>query len=223
MRRFLLALPLLALAGGETAVGRSDSQQVQLPEPRSQGELSVEEALRKRRSIREYAPGSLKLEDVAQILWAAQGITHQAGYRTAPSAGALYPLEVYLVAGDVSDLPPGVYRYRPRQHDLVLVKSGDMRRPLFSAALRQECIRDAPAVLAIAGVYERTVRKYGKRAHRYVQMEVGHAAQNVYLQAVASGLATVIVGAFDDGDVQKILGLHEDHEPLALMPLGRGR
>ena len=153
MRRFLLALPLLVLAGGETVAGRAAPEQVQLPEPRSQGELSVEEALLKRRSIREYAPEPLKLEDVAQILWSAQGLTHPAGYRTAPSAGALYPLEVYLVAGDVSDLPAGVYRYRPRPHDLVLVKSGDMRRPLFSAALRQECVRDAPAVLAIAGVY----------------------------------------------------------------------
>jgi SagB-type dehydrogenase family enzyme len=221
MRRLLLALPLLVLFDGETGVGRSAPQQVQLPEPRRQGELSVEEALQKRRSIREYAPEPLKFEEVAQILWSAQGFNDPDGYRTAPSAGALYPLEVYLVAGDVSDLPAGVYRYRPRQHDLVLVKSGDMRRPLFSASLGQECVRDAPAVLAIAGVYERTARKYGNRAHRYVHMEVGHAGQNVYLQAAASGLATVIVGAFDDGDVQRVLGLHDDHEPLALMPLGR--
>ena len=223
MRRLLLALPLLVLFDGELGVGRSTPQQVKLPEPRRQGELSVEEALQKRRSIREYAPGPLKLEDVAQILWSAQGLNDPAGYRTAPSAGALYPLEVYLVAGDVSDLPAGVYHYRPRTHDLVLVKSGDLRRPLFSASLRQECVRDAPAVLAITGVYERMARKYGKRARRYVQMEVGHAAQNVYLQAAASGLATVIVGAFDEGDVQKVLGLHQDHEPLALMPLGRSR
>ena len=223
MRRFLLVLPLLVLFDGETGVGGTVLQQLKLPEPHRQGELSVEEALQKRRSIREYAPGPLKLEDVAQILWAAQGFNDPDGYRTAPSAGALYPLEVFLVAGDVSELPSGVYRYRPRQHDLVLVKSGDMRAPLFSASLRQECVRDAPAVLAIAGVYERTARKYGKRARRYVQMEVGHAAQNVYLQAAASGLATVIVGAFDDGDVQKVLGLQKDHEPLALMPLGRRR
>ncbi len=223
MRRLLLALPLLVLFDCETGVGWSTAQQVKLPEPRRQGELSVEEALQKRRSIREYAPGPLKLEDVAQILWSAQGFNDPAGYRTAPSAGALYPLEVYLVVGDVSDLPAGVYHYRPRPHDLVLVKSGDLRRPLFSASLRQECVRDAPAVLAIAGVYERTARKYGKRARRYVQMEVGHAAQNVYLQAAANGLATVIVGAFDDGDVQKVLGLQVDHEILALMPLGRSR
>ncbi len=223
MRRFLFALPLLVMAGGETGVGWSSPQQVQLPEPRRQGELSVEEALWKRRSIREYAPGPLKLEDVAQILWSAQGITDPAGYRTAPSAGALYPLEVYLVVGEVSDLPAGVYQYRPRPHDLVLVKSGDMRLPLFSAALKQECVRDAPAVLVIAGVFERTARKYGKRSRPYVYMEVGHVAQNVYLQAAASGLATVIVGAFDDGDVQKVLDLHADHEPLALMPLGYGR
>ncbi|MEN8007811.1 MAG: SagB/ThcOx family dehydrogenase [Candidatus Krumholzibacteriota bacterium] len=223
MRRFLLALPLLALFDGETGAGGSTLQQVKLPDPNRQGELSVEEGLQKRRSVREYAPGPLKLEDVAQILWAAQGFNDPEGYRTAPSAGALYPLEVYLVVGEVSDLPAGVYHYRPRQHDLVLVKSGDMRGPLFSASIRQEYVRDAPAVLAIAGVFERTARKYGQRARRYVHMEVGHAAQNVYLQAVAIGLGTVMVGAFDDGDVQKLLGLPQDHEPLALMPLGRSR
>jgi len=223
MRRYLLALPLLVLGGGGTAGERAAPRQVQLPEPRTRGESSVEEALQKRRSVREYAPGSLKLADVAQILWAAQGFTHPSGYRTAPSAGALYPLEVYLVAGEVSDLPAGVYRYRPRLHDLVPVAAGDRRRPLCAAALGQACIEDAPAVLVIAGVIERTARKYGRRARRYVQIEVGHVAQNVYLQAAADGLATVIVGAFDDGGVQRALGLPSDHEPLALMPLGRGQ
>lgn len=223
MRRLLLAFSLLALSGIGAAARGGAPQQVPLPKPRSQGDVSVEEALSKRRSIRDYAPDPLQLEDVAQILWSAQGLTHADGYRTAPSAGALYPIEVYLVAGDVSGLPPGVYRYRPGPHDLVPVKNGDMRRKLFSAALRQECVRDAPAVLVIAGVQERTAGKYGERARRYVLMEVGHVAQNVYLQAEAGDLATVIVGAFEDEDVRKLLDLDADHEPLALMPLGYGR
>jgi SagB-type dehydrogenase family enzyme len=223
MRRILLALPLLVLAGEGTVGGRDAPRPVQLPEPRARGELSVEEALRKRRSVREYAPGPLELADVAQILWAAQGLTHPDGYRTAPSAGALYPLEIYLVAGEVADLRAGTYRYRPREHDLVAVAEGDLRGTLASAALGQDCVGEAPAVLVITGVYERTARKYGARARRYVQIEVGHAVQNVYLQAAAGGLAAVIVGAFDDAGVQAVLGLPADHAPLALMPLGRGR
>ncbi len=158
-----------------------------------------------------------------QSLWSAQGHTHADGFRTAPSAGALYPLEIYVVAGDVADLPAGVYRYQPREHNLVLVQRGDLRAPLASAALGQAWIRSAPAVLAIAGVYQRTARKYGKRGRRYVHIEVGHAAQNVYLQATTRGLATVLVGAFNDTEVQEVLGLPSDHAPLGLMPLGRIR
>jgi SagB-type dehydrogenase family enzyme len=223
MRHLLLALPLLALAGGTKAVGETSPQPVLLPTPQTQGELSLEEALSQRRSIRDYAPEPLTLAEVGQILWAAQGITHPDGYRTAPSAGALYPLEVYLVAGDVTDLPPGVYRYRPLKHELIPVQSGELRAPLCAASLGQESIEEAPAVVVITAVYERTARKYGQRARRYVHIEVGHAAQNVYLQAAADGLATVIVGAFHDEKVQSVLGLPADHEPLALMPLGHPR
>jgi SagB-type dehydrogenase family enzyme len=163
------------------------------------------------------------LADVAQILWSAQGITHPEDLRTTPSAGALYPLEIILLAGEVSDLAAGVYRYRPRAHDLVLVKDGDERLSLFATALSQECVRDAPAVLAIAGVLKRTARKYGDRARRYVQMEVGNATQNLYLQAEALALATVVVGAFDDADARRVLGLPRDQEVLALMPFGNSR
>jgi SagB-type dehydrogenase family enzyme len=221
MRPLLLALPLLMLAGGETGGGGAAPEQVPLPEPRREGDLSVEEALWKRRSARDYAPGPVTLAEVAQVLWSAQGITDPEGLRTAPSAGALYPLEVILVAGEVADLPAGVYRYRPRSHDLVLVKGGDMRRSLYAVALSQEWVRDAPVVVALAGVYRRTARKYGDQARRYVQMEAGNASQNVYLQAESLGLATVMVGAFEDGDVRKVLGLPQDHDVLVLMPLGR--
>ena len=223
MRAIRLALALLALAGGDTVMGQEVGHRVRLPSPRHTGGLSVEEALQQRRSIREFGPGRLELADVSQSLWSAQGLTHADGFRTAPSAGALYPLELYVVAGDVADLPAGVYRYQPKEHKLVLRQRGDLRASLASAALGQAWIRRAPAVLAIAGVYQRTARKYGKRGRRYVHMEVGHAAQNVYLQATARGLATVLVGAFNDTEVQKVLGLPSDHAPLGLMPLGRTR
>ncbi len=213
---------LLTSLGSATAMGES-AETVQLPPPALDGEMSVEGALQRRRSIRELARAPLSLQDISQILWAAQGTTETRGLRTAPSAGALYPLEVYLVAGDVEQLEAGVYVYRTDAHELVLTIAGDYREPLASAALSQNWMQRAPAVAVIAGLYQRSARKYGQRARRYVHIEVGHVAQNVYLQAVARGLGTVIVGAFDDTRVQRILGLPADHMPLALMPLGRTR
>ncbi len=185
--------------------------------------MSVEEAIKKRRSVRDFSRDSLTLDDVAQLLWAAQGKSGRHGFRSAPSAGALYPLEIYLVAGHVDGLSPGVHRYRQERHDLVLLTSGDHRKRLAKAALDQGWVRRAPAVLVITGVYERTIGKYGQRGRRYVHMEVGHAAQNVYLQATVRGLGTVMVGAFDDKEVQEVLRLPMDHEPLGLMPVGRAR
>lgn len=141
------------------------------------------------------------------------------GLRTAPSAGALYPLELYLVAGNVEGLPDGVYRYRPRDHELTKTGDGDRRRELAKVTFDQSWIQDAAGVLIFSAVPDRTTRKYGKRGIRYVHMEAGHAAQNVYLQAVSLNLATVVVGAFEDDDVKSVLGLEED--PLYLMPFGR--
>ena len=159
------------------------------------------------------------LEEVAQLLWAAQGITSEWGGRTAPSAGATYPLEIYVVAGEVEGLQPGIYRYLPDNHSATLVKEGDLRAALSSAALGQEWVRTAPACLVIAAVYGRTTRRYGERGRRYVHMEVGHVGQNVYLQAKGLGLGTVMVGAFDDEEVRELLGIEEN--PLAIMPVGR--
>lgn len=158
---------------------------------------------------------------MAQVLWAAQGVTPAQGHRTAPSAGALQPLVVYLVAGSVAGLAPGVYRYEPREHAMILTRTGDVRGRLAATALGQAPVRDAPAVLVIAAVYQRTGQKYAARAERFVHVEVGHAAQNVYLQATARGLATVPVGSFDDLKVRDALGLPADHAPLGLMSLGR--
>lgn len=223
MRMNLLCiLSVILIVSSETSA-MERGQEIPLPEAAFGGEISVEEAIKKRRSIREFSSKSIALEDVAQLLWAAQGITGKRGLRSAPSAGALYPLELYVVAGDVEGLPAGVYRYRPKKHDLALVTSGDHRKPLASAAIGQRWMRRAPAVLVIAGVYKRTMTKYGQRGRRYVHMEVGHAAQNVYLRATARGLGTVMVGAFDDKKVQDVLRLPADHEPLGLMPMGHER
>ena len=198
-------------------------QGLELPEPRLDGDVSLEASIRERRSVRDFSNRPLSLADVGQLLWAAQGITSRDGGRAAPSAGALYPLELYLVAGNIESLPAGLYRYLPRGHRLQHVADGDLRDALGQAALGQAWVRRAPAVLVIAAVYERSARKYGQRARRYTRIETGHAAQNVYLQAVALEVGTVIVGAFDDAEVQQVLDLPGDHAPLALMPVGHPR
>ena len=221
--KYLLCLLFMSLAVSNVASAKENDQRISLPPVVSDGEMSVEEAIEQRRSVREFGGGSLALEDISQLLWAAQGITDKDGHRGAPSAGALYPLELYVVAGDVEGLSLGVYRYRPKSHELVHVASGERRMSLASVALGQGWVGRAPAVLVIAGVYERSMKKYGQRAHRYTHIEVGHVAQNIYLQATALGLGTALVGAFHDSEVQDVLSLPPDHEPLGLMPVGHKR
>jgi SagB-type dehydrogenase family enzyme len=173
--------------------------------------------------VRTYATGSLTLEQVSQLLWAGQGITDPDGLRAAPSAGALYPLELYFVAGAVDGLAAGVYRYRPETHDLVLHQPDDRRTTLARAAVRQAWMADAPAMIVFAAEYRRTTVKYGQRGIRYVHIEVGHAAQNIWLAAVALDLGAVLVGAFDDDRVHAVLKLPAEQRPLGLMPVGRPR
>lgn len=198
-----------------------ENKVVKLPQPRFSSKVSVEEALLNRRSVRSYKDEALTLSHISQLLWSAQGITEKMmGFRTAPSAGALYPLEIYLVVGKVKYLEQGVYRYRPETHDIVEIVTGDKRLELYNSALRQDCIKNAPVVIVISGVFERTTRKYGERGIRYVYMEAGHCAQNIYLQCVALGLGTVTVGAFDDEMVRSVLNLSKNEFPLYLMPVG---
>ncbi len=186
-----------------------------LSEPRTEGPLSLEETLAKRRSVREFTGDPLTWEQISQLLWAAQGITDKNGWgRTAPSAGALFPLEVYVITSD------GAFRYLPDKHEAEKLTDEDLRLKLSIAALAQESVRDAGADIVIAAVYERTALKYGRRAERYVEMEAGHACQNILLQAVALGLGAVPVGAFHDDRVQEILNLPEDHKPLYIVPVG---
>lgn len=181
----------------------------------------LEGLLQQRRSVRTFSKAPLSLDMLGQLLWAAQGITHPQGLRTAPSAGALYPLELYVVAGEVEGLPSAVYRYLPEGHRLVKTAADDHRQALARAALYQTWLGDAAAIIVFTAIYERTTRKYGDRGERYVHMEVGHAAQNLFLQAEALALGTVVVGAFRDGKVSKVLGLPDDTQPMILMPVGR--
>lgn len=174
-----------------------------------------------RRSVRSFAPGELSLKEVAKTLFAAQGITKGGRFRTVPSAGALYPLEVYLVAGQVEGLEPGVYKYLPQSHALRLVQTGDHRTELARASLNQSWIARAQSVVVISAVYERVTNKYGPRGEMYVHMEAGAAAQSLSLQATALGLGTTLVGAFQDEEVRRLLGCPKDEAPLLVLPLGR--
>jgi SagB-type dehydrogenase family enzyme len=194
--------------------------EVKLPQPKLKGQTSVEEAISSRRPVRDFKREPVNIAELSQILWAAQGITGRGWLRSAPSAGALYPLEIYAVVGSVEGLEAGVYHYDPKKHSITRKIEGDLRQQLSRAALQQEPVNAAPVDIVFTAIYERTRQKYGERATRYVHIEVGHAAQNVYLQADAMGLGTVIIGAFYDDSVKEILGLQEE-EPLAIMPVGR--
>ena len=194
---------------------------VKLPEPSYDSDISVEKALLKRRSVRDYTGEPLTIQEVSQLLWASQGITDPRGFRTAPSAGALYPLEVYVVVGDVVNLEKGVYRYEPAEHSVIKVLDSDLRKQLAVAALGQGCVGKGAVDIVFTAVYERTTGKYGDRGIRYVYMEAGHAAQNLYLQAAALGLGMVTIGAFHDEQVAKVLNLPRDEHPLYIMPVGR--
>lgn len=192
-----------------------------LPAHRADGTVPVEKALAARRSVREFKEAPLDLTDLAQMLWAAQGVTAARGQRTAPSAGMAYPLELYAVTGTVTDLMPGVYRYRPADHSVERVVDGDLRNALHMAALRQTWVRDAPFTLVFTWVKERIERKYPGRGRDFACMEAGHAAQNVHLAAEASGLGSVAVGAFQGAEVRRLLKLPDEQEALYLIPVGR--
>jgi len=207
-----------AAMGRSVHVGRL----VPLPQPAETGKVAVEQALARRRSVRSYKGTPLALAQLAQLLWAAQGITDRDEMRAAPSAGALYPLDVFVIAGAVEGLTSGVYRYLPAQHALAHVAPGDRRAQLAAAAKDQEWLAKAPAILVVAGTEERSHWKYGERTSRYVHLEAGHAAENVALQAVALGLAAVVVGAYDDARVRDLARLPLGAVPLCLLPVGEG-
>jgi SagB-type dehydrogenase family enzyme len=182
--------------------------------------VSVEQCIYQRRSMRGFRDRKLTENELGQLLWAAQGITAADGKRAVSSAGALYPLQLYAVCGNVGGLTNGVYRYDQGHHELLLVAHGHQREKLVDAARGQEWIASAPAVICIAAAFERTTVKYGNRGRGYVYMEAGHAAESLMLQAVALGLAATMVGAFGDNAVKHLLHLAPNETPLCLLPVG---
>ncbi len=198
---------------------------VRLPPPRFKGEMSVEEAILRRRSRREYLAKPLTLDQLSQLLWAAQGITEPnvwVGLRSAPSAGGLYPLELYAVVreGGVEGLEAGVYHYLPHEHAVRAVVRGDVSKELMAACINQEWVGAAPVNFVFTAVFERSSVKYGERARQYVYQESGHAAQNIYLQATAMGLGGTVIGAFIESMIQELLALPHDEVPVYVMPVG---
>jgi len=198
-------------------------KEIKLTTAKHDSSISIEKTLCTRRSIREYNNKPIELAQLSQLLWAAQGITKVRdgyGLRTAPSAGALYPMELYIVVENVTNLPAGVYKYNCKTHSLKPIKSGKYLGQLATASLEQSCISNGAAAIIITGVFERTRVKYGSRGTRYVYMEAGHVAENIYLQGVSLGVGTVTVGAFSDKKVQKLIGAQENEQPLYVMPIG---
>lgn len=194
----------------------SSDVEIDFPDP-TEGTVALGAVLRGRRSVREFSPRDLTDAEIGQLLWAAQGVTADWGGRTAPSAGATYPLEVHAITRERT------LRYRPDGHRGVGIIDGDLRPDLQAASLDQSALGSAPVVFAISVVPARTADRYGSRAARYIDLEVGHAAQNLLLQAVALDLGAVPIGAFDDDRVAALLTLPEGHEPRYLVPVGMPR
>ena len=205
---------------------------IKLPSPQLKGKVSLEETILRRRAVRRYRREPLDLSQLSQILWSAQGITGTREFRAAPSAGATYPLEIFVFVGKQGviaseakqapeELQAGIYHYEADSHSLSLHKPADLRPDLARATLDQEFIIDAPVDIVICALYHRTSYRYGRRGERYVHIEVGHIGENIHLQAVALGLATMEVGAFHDEEVRKVLGVDEQIKPLYIMPLGK--
>lgn len=239
LRRWTWRAAAVAMAGGMAAsalcaaLGEGEPQRfplrgqkeerkplfrVNLPPPRKKGLMSVEEALARRRSIRSFRRQPLTLAQIGQLMWAGQGITDRVkGLRTAPSAGALYPIEIYLVA------PDGAYHYDPRDHCLERLGRADLRSRLAERAVNQSCVSEAALDVVITAVVRRTEEKYGERARRYALLEAGHVAQNILLQTTALKLGGVCVGAFYDERVKELLGLPDDHEPFYILSIGLPR
>ena len=198
---------------------------ISLPVPSHKGTITVEEALKARRTHRSFKARSLTLKQLSQILWGAYGVTATvSGYylKTAPSAGGLYPIDIYTVVGEggVDTLAPGVYHFRPENHSIKCVKQGDVRAAVATHSVHQMWMAEAPVMLVITGEYARCTIKYGPRGVTYTHIEAGHVGQNIFLQAEALGLKSGIVGAFNNKQIIKTMGIPTNHDPLLIMPVG---
>ena len=196
---------------------------MRLPLPTWQGKISVEQAIKQRRTTRSFHSRALNLNQLSQLLWAASGTTEENGCkRAAPSAGALYPMDLYVVAGQnsVPSIEAGVYHYEPGKHQLSEVLKGDTRIAVARASLSQMWMAGAPITMIITAEYKRATGKYGKRGIRYAMIEAGHIGQNIFLQAQALDLEAGIVGAFHDAEIIDAINIPSVHEPILLMPVG---
>jgi len=219
----VIGLIFLVFAASEN-IGYSKydpSKAIALPEPRFDGGISVEKALKERRSIRGFKEKSITLDDISQLLWASQGITDDKGHRTAPSAMARYPLEIYLLAGNISGLPAGIYHYSPQGHNLTVIAEGDKIGELFNTPVGQVDWRnDAPAIFVITGVFERMNKIPGQDLSRFVYIEAGAAAENLLLEVVSLGLGSTYTASFDANKIETLLGLSQGEEPIGVLPVG---
>lgn len=209
-------------AKAKEAVNR-EKKTMDLMQPVFDGNMSLEKAIKQRRTVRSFKNKSISNQHFSQILWSAQGITDDRGFkRAAPSGGALYPSDVYAVVGKncVETFSSGVYHYNPSNHSVTTVAEGDRRSAVANASLRQMWIEDAPVIFVVTAEYDRICTKYGKRGIRYALIEMGHIGQNIFLQSQALGLEAGIVGAFNDSAVADVVGVEKNHEPLVIFPVG---
>jgi len=236
MRRIRsLCLPVFVGIAGvgilivQTAFSREDVVEAEqekiarLPAPKLQGAMSLEEAIKKRRCVRKFKDKPLALEQLSQLLWAANGVTgRDVRFRAAPSAGALHPLDFYAVVGkdSVPGLDAGVWHYNPEEHTISLGAKGDLRDALKDVSLKQRQIARAEVVIVVTVEYERTTVKYGNRGKRYALLDAGFAAENLFLQVQTLDLASCVIGAFKDADVSRLLKLPEKHRPILIMTIG---
>jgi SagB-type dehydrogenase family enzyme len=195
--------------------------QIKLPEPLFTGEMSLEKAINERHSIRRYKNEPLFLREISQLLWACQGMVNEYGFRTVPSAGAIYPVEVYLSASNVNDLSAGVYKYHPQDHSLELIVNADKKTELCKAAKSQPCVSNAAANIIFCGDYNLVEKKYGIDRKNYIEIEVGCASQNLHLQATALELGTVFIAGFNPDEVGGIIECLERETPICIMPIGK--
>ncbi|MDY6787585.1 MAG: SagB/ThcOx family dehydrogenase [candidate division WOR-3 bacterium] len=218
------------MCAGQPDIDYDVIKAVKLPLPDIDSEISVSMALLNRQSVRNYIDKSLTMNEVSQLLWAGYGINRKntnipqlrGGFRTAPSAGALYPLELYLVVFNVDGLDEGLYHYNAAEHNLELLKKGNLKSKLFEAAMGQNAVKRSAACIVYSAVYSRTIAKYSDRGRqRYVPMDLGHSGQNVYLQAVGLNIGTVAIGAFNDELLADVISMSESETPLYIMPLGK--
>jgi len=195
---------------------------ITLPAPMIQSSTSIEKAIKERRSVRSYKNIPLSIEEISQLLWAGQGITDPISkYRSYPSAGALYPLELYIVINKAKSIEKGFYKYDPNKHALIKITERNITDEITQAALNQEFIKESAIIFIYTAITSKTTSRYGERGLRYIYMEAGHAAQNIYLQSVSLKIGVVVIGAFKDQEIKKIMNLKEDEIPLYIIPAGK--